>query len=56
MASILENVSRRGFLIGGAAAAGGLVIGLRLLPRGFAANPPAAPAVDVPGSIPRPSW
>src|SRR6266850_2344920 len=47
MAAILENVSRRGFLIGGAAVAGGLVIGLRLLPRGFASSPPAAP-VDVP--------
>jgi isoquinoline 1-oxidoreductase beta subunit len=48
MAAMLENVSRRSFLIGGAAVAGGLVIGLRLLPRGFASSPPAAPAVDVP--------
>lgn len=48
MATLLENVSRRNFLIGGAVAAGGLVIGLRLLPRGFAGGPPAAPAVDVP--------
>ncbi len=48
MAAILENLSRRSFLVGGAAVAGGLVIGLRLLPRGFASNPPAAPAVDVP--------
>src|SRR6266850_2190138 len=47
MTAILENVSRRGFLIGGAAVAGGLVIGLRLLPRGFASSPSAAP-VDVP--------
>ena len=48
MAAILENLSRRSFLVGGAAVAGGLVIGLRLLPRGFASSPPAAPAVDVP--------
>src|SRR5438128_5759 len=47
MVASLHNVSRRGFLIGGAAA-GGLVIALRLLPRGFAASPPAAPATDVP--------
>src|SRR6267143_1431744 len=47
MAAILENVSRRSFLIGGAAVAGGLVIGLRLLPRGLASSPSAA-AVDVP--------
>ncbi|PYN82985.1 MAG: twin-arginine translocation pathway signal protein [Candidatus Rokuibacteriota bacterium] len=48
MAAMLENLSRRSFLVGGAAVAGGLVIGLRLLPRGFASGPPAAPAVDVP--------
>src|SRR3989442_5797012 len=48
MAAILENMSRRGFLIGGAAAAGGLVIGLRLLPRGFASNPPTALVMDAP--------
>jgi len=48
MAAILENVSRRSVLIGGAVAAGGLVIGLRVLPRGFASSRPAAPAVDVP--------
>jgi isoquinoline 1-oxidoreductase beta subunit len=48
MAAMLENMSRRSFFIGGAAVAGGLVIGLRLLPRGFASSPPAAPAVDVP--------
>jgi len=48
MAAILENVSRRSVLIGGAVAAGGLVIGLRLLPSGFASSRPAAPAVDVP--------
>src|SRR5258705_7806609 len=47
MAAILENVSRRSILIGGAAVAGGLVIGLRLLPRGLASSPSAA-AVDVP--------
>src|SRR5258705_109643 len=47
MAAILENVSRRSILIGGAAVAGGLVIGLRFLPRGFASSPSAAP-VDVP--------
>jgi len=47
MAAILENVSRRSFLIGGVAVAGGLVIGLRLLPRGLASSPSAA-AVDVP--------
>jgi len=48
MAAILENLSRRSFLIGGAAAAGGLVVGLRLLPRGVASSPPAALAIDVP--------
>jgi len=48
MAAILENLNRRSFLVGGAAVAGALVIGLRLLPRGFAGSPPAAPAVDVP--------
>ena len=48
MAAILENLSRRRFLVGGAAVAGGLVIGLRLLPRGSASSAPAAPAIDVP--------
>ena len=49
MPAILQNISRRGFLIGGAAAAGGLVVGLRLLPRGLASSSvPAAPAIDVP--------
>src|SRR5882724_9993776 len=48
MATILENLSRRRFLVGGAAATGGIVIGLRLLSRGYAAGPPAAAAVDVP--------
>jgi isoquinoline 1-oxidoreductase subunit beta len=48
MAAMLQNVSRRGFLIGGVAAAGGLVIGLRLLPRGFAGSRPAARGEDVP--------
>jgi len=47
MTTILQNVSRRSFLVGGAAVAGGLVIGLRLLPRGFANSPSASPA-DVP--------
>jgi len=47
MAAMLENMSRRSFFIGGAAVVGGLVIGLRLLPRGFASSPSAAP-VDVP--------
>ncbi len=48
MATIVENVSRRGFLIGGAATAGVLVIGLKVLPRGLAASRPAAPGLDVP--------
>ena len=48
MAAILENLSRRHFLVGGAAVAGGLVVGLRLLPRGSASSAPAAPAIDVP--------
>jgi isoquinoline 1-oxidoreductase beta subunit len=45
--AIFENVSRRGF-ISGAAAIGGLVVGMRLLPRSYAAAPPVAPATDVP--------
>src|SRR2546422_3453509 len=48
MAAILENLSRRHFLVGGPAVAGGLVVGLRLLPRGSASSVPAAPAIDVP--------
>src|SRR3989442_9692930 len=49
MPAILQNISRRGFLIGGAAAAGGLVVGLRLFPHGLASSSvPAAPAIDVP--------
>ena len=44
MAAMLENLSRRHFLVGGAAVAGGLVVGLRLLPHGAASSPPAAPA------------
>jgi len=48
MAAILENLSRRRFLVGGAAVAGGLVIGLRLLPHESASSAPAAPAMDVP--------
>lgn len=47
MTAILDNISRRGFLIGGAAVAGGLIVGLRVLPRTLAANTPP-PAVDVP--------
>jgi len=45
--AILENVSRGGF-IGGAAAIGALVVGMRVLPRSDAAMPVAAPATDVP--------
>src|SRR6202035_2801543 len=45
--AILENVSRRGF-IGGVAAMGGLVVGMRILPRSYAAPRPAAPATDAP--------
>src|SRR5437660_2334695 len=45
--AILENVSRRGF-ISGAAAIGGLVVGMRMLPGSYAATPPAAPATDAP--------
>ena len=45
MHTILENVSRRHF-IGGAAAIGSLVIGMRLLPGSYAAT--RAPATDVP--------
>jgi isoquinoline 1-oxidoreductase subunit beta len=47
MTAILENLSRRSFLIGGAVA-GGLVIGVRLLPHGLASTRPAAAAMDVP--------
>src|SRR5258708_25261033 len=47
MRAILENVSRRGF-IGGVAAIGGLVVGMRILPRSYAAPRPTAPATDVP--------
>ncbi len=47
MRAILENVSRRHF-IGGAAAIGGLVVGMRLLPGSYAATRAAAPATDVP--------
>src|SRR5438128_630398 len=48
MAMILEKLSRRRFVVGGAAVAGGLVVGLRLLPHGSASGVPAAPAIDVP--------
>ena len=41
MRAILENVSRRGFM-DGAAASGGLVVGMQLLPRSSAAPPPVA--------------
>jgi isoquinoline 1-oxidoreductase beta subunit len=44
----LENVTRRAFLIGGAATMGSLVIGLRLIPHGFAKTPSVALAQDVP--------
>src|SRR3989442_11826749 len=52
MAAILENLSRRRFLVGGAAVAGGLVVGLRLVPRGCASSARAARAIDVPGFNP----
>ena len=50
MTTILDNISRRGFLIGGTAVVGGLVVGLRVLPRTFAANTHTLPplGVDVP--------
>jgi isoquinoline 1-oxidoreductase beta subunit len=48
---ILQNVSRRG-LIGGAAAIGSLVVGMRLLPRGYAAKAPVVPAIDLPSFNP----
>ena len=47
VSAILENVSRRGF-IGGAVAISGLVVGMRLLPYGYVATPPRAPATDIP--------
>src|SRR5258708_9752643 len=47
MRAILENGSRGGFR-GGVAAIGGLVVGMRVLPRSDAASRPAAPATDVP--------
>ena len=37
MTTIFDNVSRRVFLVGGAAAVGGLIVGVRVLPRTFAA-------------------
>jgi isoquinoline 1-oxidoreductase subunit beta len=48
MTTILDNVSRRGFLIGGAAVVGGLVLGVRVLPRTFAAGTMPALGDDVP--------
>jgi len=45
--AILENVSRGGF-VRGAAAANSLVVGMRILPVGYAAPRPAAPATNVP--------
>ncbi len=47
MLAIVENVSRRGF-IDGAAAMGGLVVGMQLLPRRNAATPAAAAETDLP--------
>jgi isoquinoline 1-oxidoreductase beta subunit len=46
MRAIVENVSRRGF-IDCAAANSGLVVGMQLLPPGYAASP-MAPAIDLP--------
>ena len=48
MTTILDNISRRGFLIGGAAVVGSLIVGLRVLPRTFAANTLPPLGVDVP--------
>lgn len=50
MLAIVENVSRRGF-IDGAAAMGGLVVGMQLLPR-RTATPAAAAKTDVPNFNP----
>jgi isoquinoline 1-oxidoreductase beta subunit len=48
MTTVLENVSRRGFLKG-IAGASGLVIGMQLLPvKGFADSSVVAPMIDVP--------
>lgn len=47
MRAILENVSRRGF-VDGAAANGGLVVGMQLLALSHAAMPPVAAAIDSP--------
>src|SRR5258705_13290898 len=38
MTAILDNISRRAFLVGGAVPVGGLVVGLRVLPRTLAAG------------------
>jgi isoquinoline 1-oxidoreductase beta subunit len=48
MTAILDNISRRGFLVGGTAVVGGLVLGLRVLPRTFAATKMPPLGVDVP--------
>jgi len=48
MTTIFDNISRRGFLVGGAAVAGGLIVGLRVLPRTLAANTTPPLGVDVP--------
>jgi isoquinoline 1-oxidoreductase subunit beta len=48
MTAILDNISRRGFLVGGTAVVSGLVVGLRVLPRTFAATTMPPLGVDVP--------
>jgi isoquinoline 1-oxidoreductase beta subunit len=48
MTTVLDNISRRGFLVGGAAVVGGLVVGIRILPRTFAANTAPSLGVDIP--------
>lgn len=48
MPTILDNISRRGFMVGGAAVVGSLIVGLRVLPRTLAGSAPAAAAIDVP--------
>jgi isoquinoline 1-oxidoreductase subunit beta len=50
MTPLLDNMSRRGFLVGGTAVVGGLVVGLRVLTRTSAANMHTLPplGVDVP--------
>jgi isoquinoline 1-oxidoreductase beta subunit len=49
METLLRNISRRTFLISGAASAGSLVVGLQLVPSGSIAAPArAAPGTDTP--------